>query len=72
MIGGPVRVVIPDGLGLRVSDAYVIGENVVRIHFQNISRKVYSGGEFPVRFYAMSRRRSLLPEVSFDLSEVKL
>jgi hypothetical protein len=69
--GGIVRAVLPAGLRNWIRcDARVVRTDCVRLRLENIAAKQFPGGEYPIRFYPSGRRKSLMPEIKFDLPEI--
>ena len=69
--GSIVRAVLPGGLRNWIRcDARVVRTNCVRLRAENIGAREFPGGAYPVRFYPSGRRKSLMPEIKFDLPEI--
>jgi hypothetical protein len=71
-VGTPVSVTVPDDFpftDIFVGDACVVGPNLVRLHFSNNSLSRTRPLEFLVQIRPYEKRRSLMPELIFDLPE---
>ena len=66
-----MQVVFPN-VGLWLCDATVIAENKIRFHVANHGKRNLPEQEFTIEFHPWVKRRSLIPEVTFDLEDVIL
>ena len=70
-IGGLVQVAFPD-VGLWMCDATVIAQDRIRFHMANHGKSSVPGQEVTIQFHPYVKRRSLMPEVAFDLEDIQL
>jgi len=70
-VGSPIRVRVPDDLPgkILVGDAAVVAPGRIRLRFCNNGLHRSPAREFTVQLLPYERRRSLLPEIKFDLPE---
>ena len=72
-VGAPVRVVLPNHLKcILLCEGHIRDRDKVRIRVQNIGSRAFAESELAIRLHPLGRRRSLFPEIKFNLDEVQI
>ena len=66
MIGGAVQIVAPRDVGLNICDAVVSAQDRIRFSVSNFGGAATPEKTLEVQFHPWVRRRSLMPEITFD------